>query len=286
MSEEAAADDNGGSGGEHWSNAAPEFARGWDQVKDSATPEDFYNRVGEMRTYMGNSLRIPSEDASGDDMQAFYDKLQNKVPGLMPTPDFDNPDALKAVLKQMGMPEEASGYGDVAGDEITFGDGQLDNLKAMAKDLGLTKKQFEKFAAKVGAENFQGQSASIEQNAEAVTAIQTEWGLSAEAKYQETLNFAKSAGAPEALVTALVNKQIDAPTVFWLNSLAQGTKEGSSVSFQPNNTSGNTMTPMEAQERITEMLGNMDHPYHKGDATAKKRMHEYMRQAHPERYAG
>lgn len=282
MSEE---NSGGEGGGEHWSSAAPEFARGWDQVKNSETQEDFYNRVGELRSHVGNSIRIPGEDASAEDVQAFHTKLQEKVPGLMATPDMDNEETLNGLLKRMGRPDDVSGYSDVSGEELKFNDGQLADMKGLAHDLGLTKKQFEKLATIVGGENFVSADKATESNAANITAIQTEWGLSAEAKYQETVNFAKTAGAPEALVKALVAKEIDAPTVFWLNALAKGSSEKSNISHQPNNTSGNVLTPMEAQERINEMLRNPDHAYHHGDTIARKRMHEYMELANPEKYA-
>ena len=277
--------DGGDGGGDHWSASAPEFARGWDQVKNSDTQEDFYNRVGELRSHVGNSIRIPGDDASAEDVQAFHTKLQEKVPGLMATPDMENEETISGLLKRMGKPDDVSGYSDVSGEELTFNDGQLADMKTLAHDLGLTKKQFEKLANKVGGENFKASDVKTESNAANIKQIQTEWGLSAEAKYQETVNFAKAAGAPEALVNALIAKEIDAPTVFWLNSLAKGSSETTNVSHQPNNTSGNVLTPMEAQERINEMLGNPEHAYHHGDTIARKRMHEYMELANPEKYA-
>lgn len=269
---------------DHWSQSAPEFARGWDQVKDSATQEDFYNRVGEMRSYMGNSLRIPGEDASEDARSEFQNKLLEKVPSLMNTPDFDNPESVADLMKRMGKPEDANDYADVSGESISFADGQLAELKTMAMELGLTKKQFEAFATKVGTEAATGSQAHAEKVKAEHGKIQEAWGLAAESKYQQTVNFAKQAGAPQELVAGLENKMIDADTVMWLNTLAQGISEKSDVSFQPNNSSGNMMTPLDAKERMREMREDMEGPYQKGDPIARKRMHELMRIADPERY--
>lgn len=268
----------------HWSENAPEFARGWDQVKDSATQEDFYNRVGEMRTFMGQSIRIPGEDASPEARNEFNQKLMEKVPALMATPDFDNADSMKDLTRRMGRPEDITGYVDIQGEGINFTEGQLPELKSMAMELGLTKKQYEVFATKVGTEGGLSAVAYKDKIKEEHGKIQTAWGLAAEAKYQETINFAKQAGAPQELVDGLTNKIIDAETVMWLNTLAQGISEKSNTSFQANNSSGETMTPLEAEERMNEMRSDMNGPYQSGNAAARKRMHELMRIASPGRY--
>ena len=288
MAEAAAADtpaaDTPAASENHWSNSAPEFARGWDQVKNSATQEDFYNRVGEMRSHMGNSIRIPGDDASDESRTEFKNKLLEKVPSLMNTPDFDNPESLADLTRRMGRPEEVAGYADVSGESVSFGEGQLAELKTIAMDLGLTKKQFEAFATKVGTESAVNSQDHADKIKEEHGKIQTAWGLAAESKYLETVNFAKQAGAPQALLDGLEKRVIDSDTVMWLNTLAQGITEKSNISFQPNNSSGNIMTPLEAKERMNEMRSDMNGPYQSGDESARKRMHELMRIAEPERY--
>lgn len=266
-----------------WSEALPEFARDWNEVKQSDSMESFLNRIGEQRSFLGSAIRIPSDDASQEDIDSFDQKLLDKVPSLMKTPDLENPDSLNMVLKKLGKPDEASGYGDVEGEDVHFDEGQLDELKNIAHELGLTKKQFSKFVEKVGKENFETRSLEGEYTAGEVKRIQEEWGLAAEAKYQATLNFAKQAGAPEQLVDALVNKQIDADTVFWLNSMAAKIGEDGKASFEPNNSTGSVLTPAEAQERINEILSNPNHGYHKGDPASRAKMHEYMKLANPDR---
>ena len=114
--------------------------------------------------------------------------------------------------------------------------------------------------------------------------ISDQWGLSAEAKYKETIEFAKQSDAPKAFIDALQDRKIDAATVFWLNGLAKATAEASEASGQDTRSSSTTLTPFEAQEQIREIQSNRDHAYYKGDPKAQERMHELIRMANPERY--
>ncbi len=156
--------------------------------------------------------------------------------------------------------------------------------KRLAHDLGLTKKQFEKLASKVGGENFNSNNSLQDKINENSKVLAEKWGLSAEAKYQETVNFAEQANAPSELVEGLKARKIDSETVLWLSGLAQSVSEKTQVSFQGNNANGSSITPDEAHMKIDEILNNPDHPYHRGDEGARRRYHDLLRQANPQNY--
>lgn len=270
-----------GNEGREWVESVPEFARGWGEVEQAENMEALFNRIGEQRSFLGNAIRVPSEDASEEDRSAFHNKLMEKVPELMLTPDLDDQEAVTGLLKRLGRPDDVKDYGDLEAEEVAFDEGQLDNLKGLAHELGLTKKQYKALAEKIGKDNFEAQESSKEFGLQNVNEIQEKWGLSAEAKYQETVNFAKQAGAPEVLVNALIEKNVDSDTVFWLNGLAKNLGEAANTSFAPQNSGGDVLTPDEAQEQINEILGNPNHPYHKGDGAARKKMHKLMQLKDP-----
>jgi hypothetical protein len=271
--------------GREWIEQVPEFARGWGEIEKAENMEALFNNFGEMRSHLGKSIKIPSDDASAEAMQEFHKKLIDKVPSLMPTPDMDNEEAVQAILTKLGRPEGLDGYAAPEGDSIAFEEAQLNDLKAVAHELGLTKKQFTKFAEKFGNQNAASAATMKEQNQSNLNRIQTEWGLSAEAKYQEVTNFAKQAGAPEQLVQGLIDKKVDADTVFWLSQMSKNMGEKTNVDFNSNNSNNGVMTPSEAEEKIAEIYRNREHPYHSGDEKAQKRMHELMRLSNPKRYA-
>lgn len=279
MSEE----NTGGNEGREWVEQVPEFARGWGEIDKAESMEALFNNFGEMRSHMGRSIKIPGEDASTEDMTTFHQKMMDKVPGLMQTPDMDDESVIGNLQAKMGKPESLDGYKAPEIEDVTFNDEQLADIKGLAHELGLTKKQFTKLAEKMGTQNAAQTSAAKDANATEIKAIQEEWGLAAEAKYQATVNFAKQAGAPEALVEALTNKQVDAKTVFWLSQLSKGVSEKSNMDFSSNNSNG-ILSPAEAQEKIGEILKNSEHPYHTGGEAAKRKMSDLIKLANPGEY--
>lgn len=69
-----------------WQDSLPESIRDWDEVKNSDSPEKFWDQVSNLRSMMGRSIRIPTEDAGEDVRNAFMQKIM-EVEGVMATPD-------------------------------------------------------------------------------------------------------------------------------------------------------------------------------------------------------
>jgi len=262
----------------------PENAQGLGILKRSPTPEAFWKQVVDQQSFIGNSLRIPTENAASDEREAFFQKVQDRVPELMRKPDMDDRDTITNFMQQIGMPSDATGYSDIKGDDIAFAEGQLESIKELAAQAGLTREQYEALAANIGKNVYEQQGEAQTKQEANLQTLKEEWGLAAEAKYQQTLEFAKGAGAPESLVSMLENKSADAGTVKWLNGLADKVGEGDPATTQPSG-SPTAMTPYEAQQQINEILDNKQHPYHKSDARARAKMHDLMKQAKPDQYA-
>ena len=89
-----------------WQQAIPEFARNWGEVTQASDMDALFNRFGEQRSHLGNAIKIPSEDAGEDAMTEFREKLMNKVPSLMETPDLEKEETINALLKKMGRPDQ------------------------------------------------------------------------------------------------------------------------------------------------------------------------------------
>ena len=132
-----------------WSEALPPDVREWDEVKNSDAPEKFWEQMVNMRSRMGQSIRIPSSDAGDQDRAEFYKKLQEKVPGLMPTPDFEKEDSLVDLYTRMGRPAEAKEYKNPEflkskGEKVEgYGKEFVESFKDVAFKLGLSQKKFE-----------------------------------------------------------------------------------------------------------------------------------------------
>lgn len=266
---------------EDWKSELPEGIREWDEVKNSDSPDKFWQQIENQRKLLGQSLRIPSSEAGDEDWNQFYEKVQAKAPGLMRTPNTDDPETVASVLKTLGMPEDASEYAVPDGEGISFRDNQVEFLRNAAKEAGLTKAQFQKLAEVVGKDNANAMTASEARQQEQLEALKSEWGLTFEERYEKAKNFAKLANAPEALIDSLDKKMLDAKTVTWLYSLSDSIGESSQVSKQPDGSgeSGSSLTPHEAEQRIQEIYNNPNHPFHRGDLNAQKRMVELVRMA-------
>ena len=267
---------------QEWAANFPEEIRGWDEVKNSQNPEQFWQRITSHRQHIGQSIRVPSEDASVEDMNTFYEKLQKRAPNLMPVPSLDDADANAAVMKRLGVPEDKDAYGNIEGDEIAFQEGQLDTLKNLAFNAGLTPKQYEALAKQIGESTANDLSNLATQKTEATNKLKEEWGITTEDRLKETQDFLRQSQAPQNLIDAMSNTDLDADTTMWLHDMAKNIGESSEASAQKNSfEQSNKLDPYEAQLRINEMLNNREHPYHRGDERAREKMREYMSMANP-----
>lgn len=259
-----------------WKESLPESVQNWDEARNAENPEQFWQRITDQRTHLGNSIRIPTEEAGDDQWQEFHQKILERVPALMRKPSSDDESAVDDILKALGKPDATDKYVMPESDDIAFNEGQDKWLKEIALEAGLTKKQFKKIATNIGKRNYVDQNTYEEQTQNELKRIANEWGLSAEEKYKHVLNFAKSANAPQSLVDAIENRKIDAETVFWLEKMQSSVSDEGSPLFKKDLNHPSGLSPYEAQQRINDMLNNPDHSYHKGDPIARKRMHELM----------
>lgn len=277
----AAAGDEGGGGGQGnggsgdgeggqtaWSNNLPEDVQGWDEVKNSDSPEKFWDQMVNMRSRMGSSIRIPGEDAGTEDMSTFHEKLRTKVPGLMVTPDFEKDDTLQDLYTKMGRPAEAKEYiipefKDSMGKEIPGLDLSLaEEFKDMAHKAGLSQAKYADIVSSIT----KGNIAKYEQLIEAQQAdhdkLSQEWGVAHERNSKIVENFIAKSNAPESVTTAMKNGLMDRNTMVWLHQIATQTL-GKGADFQGDTSNSGVMTPDEATLKISEIRNNKEHPYHR-----------------------
>lgn len=109
--EEGAGGGGGGGGEEKW--YAPFQTEGAElpaMVTESPDFATFAKQAVDYQAMQGSSIRIPGENATPEDREAFYEKLVAQVPGLTPLPDPENAEAMAAYHAKVGVPEEAAGY--------------------------------------------------------------------------------------------------------------------------------------------------------------------------------
>jgi len=283
--ENAGGDPAAGGGNDDWRSSLPEDLRDAPNFKDIEDVGSLAKQFVDLQSYQGNSLRIPGEDASAEDVSKFHQKVLAKVPTLMPTPDLENDEVLDSVYTRLGRPEDATGYqipkvdtGDIEMDMT-----MADVLKPIAHKYGLNQKQFAGIVADMTATNAQAAVEMRNQQAQNTAALSKEWGAAYTERVNKAANVAQATGAPAVLVEAVKNGQAGAETMKWLYSLSQSL--GGEVQNMVNAAGAPTMTPDEASMRISEIRNNKEHPYwitsDPGHKAARKKMRELHTLAYP-----
>jgi len=270
-------------GSNDWKETLPEDIRTWEEVQNAKTPDDFYKWVKDARSYIGQSIRIPSEEAGKEDWKAFHSKLREKVPTLMPAPDPENEESVKELYRRLGMPEKPDEYEipeikGLDGEPIKNLDmSQAEMFREVAHKTGLTKKQYKEIVEAITKQNLQVAEQQKKFLEEERQKVEKEWGAATEQNFQIVDNFLKKADAPDSIKKALEQKLLPAETVAWLHNLATKTM-GSKSEFLQDKSNEGVLTPTEAKLKISEILNNKEHPYWKkedpGHEAARKLMRE------------
>ncbi len=264
-----------------WKEDLPESVQNWDEVKNSETAEKFFEQIASHRSALGQSIRIPGEDADAEVVTAFQQKLIDKVPGLVKTPsDGATEDELASWYKSIGRPEENTAYtmpeleGEVSAEAITA-------LREQAHQANLTPAQFKRLAKQV----FEGQLTAAEEakvtHAAGLGELQKKWGEA----YKEKRDLAEQVRS-QYLAHIPEGDSIGAATIEALAALGKqlGGKESSNINSTTGQQKGGAITPDEAQLKIGEMLQNKDHAYWNrkdaGHMAARRKMSELNRMAY------
>lgn len=244
-----------------WWEALPEPVRTWDEVKNSDSPEKFWDQMTNMRTRMGQSIRIPGPDAGTDDWKEFNNKLTAKVPGLIPKPDPEKPDQMDAVYTAMGRPANASEYEapkiDTKGVEVKV---PSEELKEAAHKMGLTKQQFQGVVSFLTDRQVtNAQNAQVQMDTE-VAALKGEWGAAFDSNYTAVTRFLEDTSAPAELIDLARNRGMNASAAKWFLSQYKAVA-GEGAGAVGDRSTGDIMTPGEAQAAISEIMSNQKHAY-------------------------
>lgn len=266
-----------------WTESLPPDVREWDEVKNSDAPEKFWDQMVNMRSRMGQSIRVPSSDAGESDWQEFHRKLQEKVPTLMPTPNFEDDAALAPLYERMGRPKEAKDYKppkflNSRGEELPdYGKDFVESFKETAFKMGLSQKKYEEALSAILGKSIQANEQAQELHKADLAKLTQEWGAAYDRNTTIVANFLAQTGAPQAVVDAIKASTADSTTMVWLHNLATKTL-GTNGTFQMDNSTRTVMTPDEATLKISEIRNNKQHPYNNprdpGHAAARKYMRE------------
>ena len=240
----------------------------------------------DQKSHLGNSIRVPGDDASDADKQAFYTKLQEKVPNLIPKPDKEDKEAWDALHVMLGRPGEVGDYKMPEMENLDTT--RMEGFRNKAFELGLTQSQFEAIVQSEYDVNTQTNEDSKTAHEADLKALSNDWGLTYDKRLTDIRNFADRTGAPKDLLEMLDNKQIGAEALKWFHTLAKNVSGGGSEvrSQAPGGT--DDVPPAEALARAREImtkLGDMKPSDPQYRALHDKR-DRFMEMAYPEAAKG
>lgn len=246
----------------NWLESIPEELRGASFIKpgDDGKAKPLSQVVADLNDaaqYMGNSLRIPGPDAGEDKWKEFHTKVQERVPGLMPTPNLEDPESLNATFGKLGRPEGAEGYKTPEGVDLPAE--QLGELKALAFKANMTQRQFTDYLSNWTEANQTAQQQAAAKHQEAISALQGEWGAAYEERVGQVADFLKTNSAtPPYVLEALAAGNLPADQVRWLHSLAEAVGNEDGQFHQQESGAGPALvSPEEAKMRVAEIVDRM-----------------------------
>ena len=252
--------DKGGSG--EWQQQLPENVQSWDEVTKADSSEKFWNQMTDMRSHLGQSIRIPSKEAGDEDWSTFHGKLKEAVPTLINRPDLTDADQASQFYGSLGRPENPVDYTmpDFDTDE-TLDMTQAESFREIAYSEGLSQQQFNNIIKKFTTTNLENHAFTQEKMKADQEALQKDWGFAYDKNNGVVKNFLNQAGAPEGVKKIFESGVMDSVSRKWFLDLA--TKMGgedNNFSIDRNASTGK-FTPDEATKRISEIMNNKQHPY-------------------------
>jgi len=257
-----------------WASKLPESIRGSKLVLDSKTEENFWKRIQDQQQYLGNSIQIPSPEASKEQWEEFSQKIKTRVPNLLSVPTEDSEDAYLEMFNKLGRPDAHDKYDVKSIENFIIPEGELAMLKKTAHESGLTQRQFIKLANKLNASHVENMATMGTNVAAEQKSLRTEWGEATDQRLEVVANFMQDSGAPEHAIAAFKAGRLPAQQVKWIYQMASRMGEGNPLASAGSQAAGggdkSALTPYEANMRLEEIYANRDHPYHHTGRTGYK----------------
>ena len=265
-----------------------------EDIKESPVFKDIGDDINDLaknfidvQSHLGNAIRIPSSEATEDDVTAFHTRLQEKVPGLIRTPSTEDKGSIDAFLTALGKPEKPDGYSmpEIDGVDIDPDRGAL--FKTTAHELGLTNTQLKGFLGKMYEADLDQQGVVSHAREEDALALKKDWGVTHENRMKALTDNLLLSEAPPELVDAMKNGMLTSGNIKWLDSIfGKFSTEGKNLDDNDKHLKTGDMEPGEAAERAAEIRRKMTAPdmvptgpeY----ASLQAKLIKYELMAHPE----
>jgi hypothetical protein len=253
-----------------WRESIPEQYRGWDEVKNSDSPDKLWDQMSNMRSLVGRSIQIPSDDASEADRLAALEKVHQRFPELIRAPDRDDEESINQLFDSLGRPKDATEYQlpelEVP-EGINLDEDRTNRIKGMAMEAGLTQKQYEKFMGNLYGEELAVQAKMQESIKESLNTMKGEWGHAYDQNLNMTVRHLEAMGFDDNTIAAVRDGRMPAQNVKAFYSAAVQSGEKPAVAQQGEG-STNAITPAEIHQRMDDVRAKIRQGQLDGSMTA------------------
>ncbi|RLD77089.1 MAG: hypothetical protein DRJ15_14205, partial [Bacteroidetes bacterium] len=248
----------GGDTGGDWRASLPEDIREATSLKDVSDVSSLAKQFVDQQQFLGNSIRVPSEEAGQKDWDAFYEKVERRAPELMRKSDLDTPEARSKMFSTLGKPKEATDYQAPEGvPEGMLTDELLGEYRAAAFKNNMTKEQFSGFLQDVIAPGHQRAVEANNERVDGIKQLQVEMGVAWGPRSSRILRVMEENGFSPGLQDAVKNGNLSAEDWRAFDKMGEALgHEGSQIVNQQG--SNEALTPAEARERADEILNRLD----------------------------
>jgi len=240
----------------------------------------------EAHSALGSSLRFPSKEAGAEDRAAFRQKLleRGKEYGVTLMPGED-PAEQEAFYRSLGVPDSEDGYEmpEIEGDDdVHFDPTEAIALRAKAKELGMTTKQYKGIVEAAAKGRMEAARAEVQAARQMQQQLRGEWGEAYETRMGQLHDFLATNGAPKGLVDVVGQGAIDPESARWLYQVMESFGgEAGEISAQGKAGNAAVVTPQEALARADEIFNKLQN-MNPGDpdyVTLSKKRVDYIRRA-------
>jgi len=237
----------------NWRDAVPDEYK--EHLKDVKDLGSLAKQYVDQQSFLGNSIRVPGEDASEDARREFQEKIIKHAPDLMFRPSEDDPESHKAFMRSIGVPEKAEDY------KLDIPEGidksYEERVREYGSRYGITNKALQQFVNDEQQRLQVIQQVQNEAQEKDIAALKEEWGDATPGKIENIKKLAKQAGFPDSFMSALENGKVAS---FWLKPMDKlvqafgSVSEGQEGFFQGDKVGHDT--PAELEAKIMEIEGN------------------------------
>jgi len=217
----------------------------------------------ETKSLIGDSIRIPSEDASDEDVNNFNTKLMERAPNLMLKPNFDDDTQSKEFFRTLGMPNSHEDYEMPefeAPEGVEVNVSRMEGFKAIAHKYGLTKDQYSNIVKDFMSGEIDSASTQMDSHKAAMSSLKEEWGMATNDRIASALLAAEASGAPQSVIDSIKGGNASPDLLKWMYSVGSQIGE-ETTNFARKKSMHDSMSPNEAQQQLSEIRNNKDHPY-------------------------